>query len=366
VIAEFSPWQQRLWDRAFEARSAGRLPHALLVCGPARLGKRELAEQLARALLCPSAGHGGGCGSCASCRGFDARYQRDPPETRPDDSPAHPRGHPGHPDARFVGFVLNEKSSPKKMYQELVIEQVRDLSGWLVLSPQRGETKVALIEPAHRLTHAAANALLKTLEEPVPGRYLLLVTEEPHRLPATIRSRCQRLEMKLPPRDEARAWMLAQGAAPHQVDEALDFHLGHPGLALDELRGAGAALRRTVVADLVALATGREPAHAVASRWQDEDLAVRLSLAAAALRDQAVRDARGTPQDGALRRAGLPPGIGARALADGFDQVNLVRQQLRTTLRQDLMLGELLRHWTRACRTGPQGAKMLATGHRRG
>ena len=113
---------------------------------------------------------------------FAARYQRDPVETRPDESLAHPLGHTGHPDVRFVGFELNEKSSPKKMYQELVIEQVRELSAWLALTPSNERGKVALIEPAHLLNQAAANALLKTLEEPVPGRYLMLVCEQPARL----------------------------------------------------------------------------------------------------------------------------------------------------------------------------------------
>jgi DNA polymerase-3 subunit delta' len=89
------------------------------------------------------------------------------------------------------------------MYQELVIEQVRELSAWLALTPSSDRGKVALIEPAHLLNQAAANALLKTLEEPVPGRYVLLVTDQPARLPATIRSRCQRFELKLPVRDEA-------------------------------------------------------------------------------------------------------------------------------------------------------------------
>lgn len=352
-MSAVAPWQQRVWDRATEARSNRRLPHALLVCGPERLGKRALAEALARLLLCTDAGASAACGRCTSCRQFDARFQRDPIETRPDETPAHPQGHPGHPDARFVGFVLNEKSSPKKMYQELVIDQIRDLSSWLVLSPQHGETKVALIEPAHQLTVAAANALLKTLEEPVPGRYVLLVSDQPHRLPATIRSRCQRLEFKLPARDESLAWLQAQGVAAAKAEEALAANLGHPGLALRDVQEDGQGLRRAVADDLVALANGRAGSLDVAQRWLDEALPRRLQLAAEAVGEQAARRARGDDAAGPLARSGLSPGTSTRALAAWFDAANRVRSQLRTTLRQDLMVGELLREWSRSCRPRP-------------
>ena len=238
-----APWQRRTLDRALEALRDGRLPHGLLLCGPPRLGKRAVAERLAQALLCEAREADGACGRCASCRQFQSRYQRDPLEARPDESPAHPDGHPGHPDARFVSFVLNERVSPKKMYQEIVIEQVRELSGWLTLTPSR-EAKVALVEPAHAMTVAAANALLKTLEEPIRGRYLLLVSDEPQRLPATIRSRCQRLEMRLPPLEEARAWLRDRGVEAARAEAALAANLGHPGLAWRDLEEGGLELRR--------------------------------------------------------------------------------------------------------------------------
>ena len=84
----------------------------------------------------------------------------------------------------------------------------------------------------------------------MPSRYLWLVSAHPARLPATIRSRCQRVEFRLPPHDEARAWLAAQGHAEADVDEALQAANGHPGLADDWLRNGGLDLRRRVVADL--------------------------------------------------------------------------------------------------------------------
>lgn len=345
MSTEFAPWQQRAWLRAMDAHAAGRLPHALLLCGPARMGKRALAEALAQRLLCTRAQRAErACGACHACRMFEARAQRDPLETRPDGSPAQPEGHPGHPDARFVGYVLNEKSSPKRMYQELVIEQIRELAAWMVLSPLSDAGKVALIEPAHAMNHAAANALLKTLEEPVPSRVLLLVSDQVHRLPATIRSRCQRLELRPPARDEARAWLVAGGATPTQADEALDANLGHPGLARRDLAEGGLARRIALAKDLVALATGRERPVSVAQRWGEDDPALWLQLAAEALRELLSSQARGT-DDARLQRSGLPTSASAQALAGWFDECNRVHALLRTTLRQDLLLVELLRQW---------------------
>ncbi|MCF5941746.1 DNA polymerase III subunit delta', partial [Xanthomonas perforans] len=82
---------------------------------------------------------------------------------------------------------------------------------------------------------------LKTLEEPSPGRYLWLISAQPARLPATIRSRCQRLEFKLPPAHEALAWLLSQGVSERAAQEALDAARGHPGLAAQWLREDGLA-----------------------------------------------------------------------------------------------------------------------------
>lgn len=346
-MTPFAPWQQRLFETLLERHRAGRLPHALLLSGAERLGKRAVAERLMQAILCLQPRPGGACGECSSCRLFGNRFQRDPVETRPDDAPAHPDGHPGHPDARFVSFVLNEKSSPKKMYSELVIEQIRELSQWLTLSPTHG-AKAALVEPAHMLTTAASNALLKTLEEPIAGRYLILATDHPHRLPATIRSRCQRVELRVPPREEARAWLLAQGAKPALADEALDANEGHPGLALRDLAEDGLALRAEVAKDLAALAAGKERAALVATRWIDDRLALRLRFAVEAVREWLAARAAGAPA-GRLASAGLPPQLDGHALAAWTDAANRTRDWLRSTLRQDLMVGELLRRWRQAC-----------------
>lgn len=342
----FAPWQQRVLDRALQSLATGRLPHALLLCGPGRLGKRRTAEALAQAILCvtPQA-TGAACGACTSCSQFQTRYQRDPVETREDGSAAHPHGHPGHPDARFVGFALNEKANPKKMFQEVVIEQVRDLRTWLTLTPAGDRGKVALIEPAHRLNQAAANALLKTLEEPVSARYLILVTDQPARLPATIRSRCHRYALALPPLPEAMRWLVGQGVDAAAAEAALAANLGHPGLALEEIREQGTGLRREVAEDLAALALGRSWPLDVAAAWAADRPEPRLRLAGEVVREFAAGRARGAAGQGALAQAGLGATTHLARLAAWFDQANRARALLRTPLRQDLLLAELLMAW---------------------
>jgi DNA polymerase-3 subunit delta' len=335
----FAPWERRAYDGLAAALDAGRLGHAQLIHGPARLGKRRVAERFSQRLLCESPRGNDPCDECRSCRQFVARHQRDPVETRPDGSLAHPDGHPGHPDALFVGYVLNEKSNPKKMRSEIVIEQMRELTQKLLVSPQYGRARVALVEPADAVGVAAANALLKTLEEPVEGRYLLMVTSRPSRLPATIRSRCQQVEFRVPPRDEADAWLLAQGHASADVDEALRAAHGHPGLADDWLRNGGLELRRRVAADLQGLARGEVAPHELVDAWSKDAPDLRLQHAA----DLAVERARGLTDPRA-----------ARSLATWFDKANRSRDLLRTTVRADLVLMELLTAWRAAMRTGQE------------
>ena len=296
----FSPWQQRAYDQAVATLAEGRLGHALLVCGPPQLGQREVAERLAAHLL---AAH--------------------------DPRGAHLLEAGTHPDFHLVTLLPNKEGT--KLRTEIVIEQIRELSEKLSLTPQYGGAQVAIVDPADAINVAAANALLKTLEEPRPGRYLWLLASNPARLPATIRSRCQRLEFRLPPHGEALAWLRAQDHAGQAAAEALDAARGHPGLADAWLRDGGMALRREVAGDLSKLARGELAPIETAQRWvADEDAALRLRHAA----DLALAEA-----------AGLTDPARIAKLARWFDAANRTRDLLRTTVRADLAVAELLLAW---------------------
>lgn len=201
------PWQRAL-VRSLVARRA-QLPHAMLVTGLLGTGKQILAQTLGAALLCETPGaEGFACGRCASCT-YVAAGQ--------------------HPDLRVVEPVEIDDDEIKPV-EWIGVDKIRGLIRWSEITSHRGGAKVALITPAERMNEAAANALLKTLEEPPAATYFLLVSHLPGRLPATIVSRCQRIAAPRPSRDEARSWLIEQGVdAP---DDALAQAHGAPLRAL--------------------------------------------------------------------------------------------------------------------------------------
>ena len=329
-LPPLSPWQQRAYTQAADALAGGHFGHATLITGPALIGKRLLAEYLARRVLCLSPrADGEACGGCRSCTLFASRAQMETPEVRPDGAPAHPWGHSAHPDLRFLGYEINHKTG--KPRSEIVIEQIRALSEKMGMTAQLGGAQVVIVDPADAINYSAFNALLKTLEEPQPGRYLWLLSATPSRLPATIRSRCQRLELRLPQRDEALHWLRQRGHAEALASEALDAARGHPGLADAWASGDGLALRRDAVKDAQALLRGQADPSEVAQRWvADGRAAERLGH----LAEFALREA-----------AGLTEPAATRTLAARFDAANRARELLHTTVRADLAVAEALLAW---------------------
>jgi len=202
------PWQHDVVASLLSRRS--QWPHALLVTGPAGIGKRMLAQAIARALLCeaPRAG-GAACGECASCR-YVAAAQ--------------------HPDLRTIEPIEIDDDGDARIVEWIAVERIRALTRWAAITSHRGGAKVALIVPAERMSEAAANALLKTLEEPPDGTCFLLVSNLPGRLPATIASRCQRIVAPRPTPAQARAWLMHHGT--HDPDALLAQAHGAPLRAL--------------------------------------------------------------------------------------------------------------------------------------
>ncbi|MFT4178060.1 MAG: DNA polymerase III subunit delta' [Thermomonas sp.] len=331
-LPPLAPWQQRACAQAADAIAAGHFGHATLIVGPPLIGKRAMAEHLARRVLCLSPrADGEACGVCKSCTLFAARSQYEPVETRPDGSLSHPWGHSAHPDLQLLGYEVNQKTG--KPRGEIVIEQIRSLSESMGLTAQLGGAQVVIVDPVDAINWNAFNALLKTLEEPQPGRYLWLLSSNPARLPATIRSRCQRLELRLPPRAEALDWLRGRGHAPALAEEALDAARGHPGLADAWLQGDGLELRRSVAQDAQALQGAQGTPIEVAQRWvADGRAAERLQH----LAELALHEA-----------AGLTDAAATRRLAARFDAANRARELLRSTVRADLAVAESLMTWYR-------------------
>jgi DNA polymerase-3 subunit delta' len=182
--------------------------HALLIHGPAGAGHLEFSLLLAQASLCEAPGaarSGRPCGRCAGCH---LVLQR------------------SHPDLRLVlpaalraqmAWTEDEDYIPPKgeakPSREIRVEQIRMAIDWAQQTSGRGRGKVLVLHPADAMNGPAANALLKTLEEPPGAMRLLLTSADPERLLPTVRSRCQRLPLVLPPTAQAESWLREQGLA---------------------------------------------------------------------------------------------------------------------------------------------------------
>lgn len=305
-------WHDEPWQRLLQRRARNELPHALMLSGPAGLGKRAFVERLQRALLCVEPDQGDACGHCRTCLLMDAGT---------------------HPDR--VRIQLEERKDGV-LRKEIVVHQIRALSERLSTSSQFGGWQVACIDPADAMNTAAANALLKTLEEPSSSSILILVADAPWRLPATIRSRCQRIQFRLPPHDAALAWLRGQGVA--RAEDALEAAAGNPGLARDWAGSDALKQRAEVYTDLRALAEGRSEPVSVAARWSADAPEQRLWFAAQAA-VEALR-ARSTGHPGDMRS-----GLASDRLATWYTRANQARDALRGPLRKDLVLLELLSDW---------------------
>lgn len=306
------PWHAEQWSRLQARRQRDALPHALLLCGAAGLGKRAFAQRFIHGLMCNDSVGGEACGRCRSCLLIEAG---------------------SHPDLVGLSFGLRRDGTPRT---EIVVDQIRELSARLAMRSQLGGWQVATIDPADAMNAAAANALLKTLEEPATQTMLILLADSPWRLPQTIRSRCQRIEFHLPETAAALGWLQGEGIDDGQA--ALAAAGGNPGLAA-AWAGQGALEQRAEVRkDLAALAAGRGQPIEVVKRWLDDEPVQRLWFAAQAVADELrARSRQSAPPLGSA--------LDAEALAGWYGAVNRTREGLRGPLRADLLLLELLARW---------------------
>jgi len=242
-MTEHYPWQASTWRSLADRLTQDTLPHALLLHGPAGIGKRHFATRFAHALVCEQR-HADGlpCGRCPSC----LLYAAD-----------------NHPDMHVV--------EPEKEGGVIKIDQIRALIADLSLSRHAGGYKVAIIHPAEVMNTAAANSLLKTLEEPAANTLIMLVAEQLSRLPATIRSRCQKLRFTVPESSMAGDWLrekLAEnGASPDAAPQLLMIAQGAPLRALADAEKDLPALRQSLLEALLELSEGRRDPVKVAGEW---------------------------------------------------------------------------------------------------
>lgn len=232
------PWQKQLWQQL----GGQAFPHAFLIHGPKGIGKLHFAKVLAQALLCETSRPGlDPCESCLSCHWYRQE---------------------SHPDFKLLqpeAFETVEEPGTdtgsgrtKQGGSQIAVGQIRALAGFLDLSAHRQGKKVVLVHPADELNVNAANALLKTLEEPPRDTVLLLVAHRIHRILPTVRSRCRALPMRIPIPEESTAWMLEEGIE-HPAQALADAGFA-PLQALDNTRGDYPERRKSFLEHLAARA----------------------------------------------------------------------------------------------------------------
>lgn len=237
------PWQQNDWARLRELRK--RPPHGLLFKGPKGIGKFDLAMNFARSLLCqqPDASEHA-CGTCPSCHWFEQG---------------------SHPDFRLLqsealSLEGDEGESGKKPSKQISVDQIRGLADFVGMSAHQGGRRVVIVHPAETMNANAANALLKSLEEPPAGLLFILISHKPQQLLPTILSRCLSFALPAPDATSAMRWLQEQGVKDPGAALATSGFAPLQALQLDEKLGGGErdkllrAVRQPEALDVFALA----------------------------------------------------------------------------------------------------------------
>jgi DNA polymerase III subunit delta' len=229
-------WHRAALERLLAERS--RLPHALLVHGPSGTGKAEFARALAAGVLCEAPRARLACTECVSCHWFSQGNHPDFREIVPEATA----------DEEGEGTEAETARADKARSLVIKIDQVRAVADFISLSTHRSGFRVLVLRPAESMQPAAANAILKTLEEPPPSTIIVLVSDRPAKLLPTIRSRCRQLPLPMPPPDLALAWLKEQGTA--DAETVLALACGAPLLARELAGPEEAELRRRLFAEL--------------------------------------------------------------------------------------------------------------------
>lgn len=303
------------------AHSRGQLPHALLLHGAAGTGRRMLAGQLAAQLL-----H-------VDQRPGSAEAAREPRIV--------PESLQVHPDFIDVQPLPEKKS--------IAIDQVRALIDFLGLTSHQKGAKIAVIAPADLLSRAAANALLKTLEEPPGNSVLMLITDAVSRLPATVVSRCHRVRVPKPSRAAGLDWLKAQ-------DDRVDWRPllaqtgGAPLAALALQHEAGDQQLQAFIQDLDDLVAARVTPAAVARNWQKLNADICFSwlyrrVAAEIKRELAGEESHLLPKS---RRGGLQNGDKMLNMHRSFEALGELCELRRLKvagINTELHLANVLSRW---------------------
>ncbi|MCG2633755.1 MAG: DNA polymerase III subunit delta' [Gammaproteobacteria bacterium] len=240
------------------------MPHALLLHGPTGVGKRRFAEVLSQSLLCPDRNEHGACGACPACLQFQAG-------SHPDCLVVAPLQADPPPEFGQFPSLPSQQGRKAPKTPVVAIDQVRDLSGLMLRTSHQGGWRICVLPVAEALNPAAANGLLKLLEEPPEKLVFILVADEPGKLLPTIRSRCQMLHFGIPDPDQTTEWLdslAGTDIAPADLRVALAMTRGAPLRAMVLAQAGCAGQLDELIETLGQLRGGQLAPLAVAAAWE--------------------------------------------------------------------------------------------------
>jgi len=305
------------------AFAAGRLAHGILIHEDPGAGGLELARWIAQRVNCSDASRAP-CGECQSCKWIAAGQ---------------------HPDVTPL--------SPEGESSQILIQAVRDLAADLALTAHGRGYKVAIVWPAEAMNVFAANALLKTLEEPPARTLVLLVASQPSRLLPTLRSRCSRLRLTGPSRREAAEYLAsARGAGPWE--DALAATGSGPFALIDADPAALADLRADTLRTLRDVGSGNVQPPAVADKWARGELSTRLACVESWVTDR-ILESTSIRDVTHLSGSGLAPNI--CHLFELSDAVRDMRKLSHTSINKAMAVEALLWRWARSSEGKTSGSR---------
>lgn len=250
------PWQSEQWKQLARSRQENRLPHALLFTGIAGTGKAKFAYHFSRLLLCQRNSEETNC-DCHNCRLIAGR---------------------AHPNVLWI--------EPEKAGQAIKVDQIREVSDFINHSSFHDGYRLVVVNPANAMNASAANALLKTLEEPSSGAIMVLVSDQHARLPATILSRCQRIIFPRPKKEAALSWLKLQLTDKAVNPEwLLNIANGAPFAALRLIEDDTLTVRQELFQALYSLYQKQGDPLALAARTKEVELTGWLDLVLSWLKD---------------------------------------------------------------------------------
>ncbi len=314
-------WLSDPYAQFKEAEKQGRRAHAYLICGLEGVGKRHLVRAMSHSLL-----------------GLE------PAESWPE-----------HPD--FHRIEVPEKKTV------ISIDQVNELIGELTLTSHGGAVKVAVVDPASRLSTSGANALLKTLEEPNGNTCLFLIADHLRALPATILSRCQKVMIDVPDHAEAVA-LVESELGQRGVDKALLLADGAPFRAISLLQSGFVEKVESFESGLKSLRSGTMTAPAVAALWPAAEFPLVLDCLHG-ICERTIRCMLGfpTPDSDELRQM-VPYKASVERLYQFKDRVLALKRVPKGGVNELMTLESLLFEWQNKFTSSEPEMPIMLSGRR--